>query len=210
MRTTLVTLTSDAPTRLDDPSPVDRSGPGGNARLTTIVGVALLPLLAVQGWTILSITRLVQVHVFVGLLLLGPACLKVASAGYRFARYYGGAPAYRHQGPPPLLRRLLGPLVAASTVGVFATGLTLAFVGHDTGVLPFLLLHKLMFLGWVGVTSLHVLVHLPRLLTAGRMRLTGRAFPVQGAARRWAALALALAVGVALAFAGVHLASAWQ
>ncbi|MCC9307497.1 hypothetical protein LN042_10345 [Kitasatospora sp. RB6PN24] len=204
-----MTLTSDAP-QVDGVGADDGSGPGGNARLTRVTGVLLLPLLAVQGWTILSISRLVTVHVFVGLLLLGPACLKIATTGYRFVRYYTGARAYRRQGPPPLLRRLLGPLVAASTVGVFATGLTLALVGHDTGPVPVLLLHKLMFLSWIGVTSLHVLLHLPRLFAVTRRRLAGQAFPVPGAAGRWAVVALALAVGTALAFAGVHLANAWR
>jgi hypothetical protein len=203
-----VTLTTDAP-RLDRAGRADRSGPRGNARLSTATGVLLVPLLAVQGWTILSITRLVTVHVFVGLLLLGPACLKLASTGYRFVRYYAGAPAYRRQGPPPLLRRLLGPLVAASTVGLFATGLTMALVGKSTGALPFLLLHKLMFLAWVGATSLHVLIHLPRLFAATRQRLAGGAARVPGAVRRWALLALALAAGTGIAFAGVHLANAW-
>ncbi|MDH6140588.1 MULTISPECIES: hypothetical protein [Kitasatospora] len=205
-----MTLTSDAP-QVDGVGADDESGPGGNTRLTTVTGVLLVPLLAVQGWTILSISRLVAVHVFVGLLLLGPACLKLASAGYRIVRYYLGARSYRRQGAPPLVRRLLGPLVAASTVGLFATGLTLALVGQDTaGPVPVLLLHKLMFLGWISVTSLHVLLHLPRLFAATRRRLAGQALRIPGVGRRWAVVALALAVGTALAFAGEHLASAWQ
>jgi hypothetical protein len=36
--------------------------------------------------------------------------LKVGSTCWRFARYYGGAPAYRRKGPPPVVLRLLGPV----------------------------------------------------------------------------------------------------
>ncbi|MGE7437101.1 MULTISPECIES: hypothetical protein [Kitasatospora] len=194
--------------------PGGAGNPEGNARLTAVTGAVLVLLLAVQGWTILSISRLVTVHVFVGLLLTGPVCLKLASTGYRFVRYYTGAPAYRRQGPPPLAQRLLGPLMVASTVGVLATGLTLALVGRDTGPVPVLLLHKAAFLCWVGVTSLHVLLHLPRLarlLGADlRRRSSQPGRPAPGRGRRWSALTLALTAGTALAFAGVHLAATWQ
>ncbi|MFE0462362.1 hypothetical protein ACFW1A_24220 [Kitasatospora sp. NPDC058965] len=205
-----MTLTTEAP-QLDD---VDTGGPEGNARLTAATGAVLVLLLAVQGWTILSITRLVTVHVFVGLLLTAPVCLKLASTGYRFVRYYTGAPAYRRQGPPPLVKRLLGPVMVGSTLAVLATGLLLALGARQAGPVPVLLLHKVAFLGWVGATSLHVLLHLPRLAgLLGAELLPGsgrRSVPAVGRGRRWALLALVLAAGTALAFAGVHLAAAWQ
>ncbi|GAA1983859.1 hypothetical protein [Kitasatospora viridis] len=197
-----MTLTSDA-AQVDRAGRRARGGPEANARLTATTGVLLVLLLAVQGWTILSITRRVEIHVFVGLLLTAPVCLKLASAAYRFVRYYTGAPAYRRQGPPPLARRLLGPLLIAATLAVFATGLTLGLTGGNTGSVPVLLLHKLAFVGWISLTSLHVLLNLPQLA-----RLLNR--PVPRAARRWALIALALAVGTALGLAGEHLANAWR
>ena len=48
------------------------SGALGNGRLTSLVGLVLLVLLAVEGATIPWIQPLLSVHVFVGMLLLGP------------------------------------------------------------------------------------------------------------------------------------------
>ena len=44
-------------------------------------------LLAVIGVTIPELRQLISVHLFVGLLLLGPVALKMVSTGYRFVRY---------------------------------------------------------------------------------------------------------------------------
>ena len=41
---------------------------------------------------------LLSVHVFVGMLLLGPVALKLAATGYRFARYYTAARDYVRTG----------------------------------------------------------------------------------------------------------------
>jgi hypothetical protein len=55
---------------------VPRSGgPEGNERLTAMTGAVLLILLAVEGYTILRIGRLLTLHVFLGMLLLGPVTL---------------------------------------------------------------------------------------------------------------------------------------
>jgi hypothetical protein len=75
-------------------------GTDGNRQLTAITGTILLVLLAVIGVTILRIGQLISVHLFVGLLLIGPVVLKLASTGYRFARYYSHNRAYRREGPP--------------------------------------------------------------------------------------------------------------
>ena len=58
-------------------------------------GALLFVLLAVLGVTILRIGQLMWLHLFLGLLLIGPLALKLASTGYRFARYYTGQPSYR-------------------------------------------------------------------------------------------------------------------
>jgi len=74
-------------------------GPDGNEQLTATTGVILVALLAVLGVTILRVQQLISVHLFVGLLLLGPVALKMASTGYRFVRYYTHSDAYRRKGP---------------------------------------------------------------------------------------------------------------
>ena len=52
-----------------------------------------------------------------------PVLLKLGGVGYRFARYYVGDPRYRAGGPPELVMRLLGPVLAVLTVTLFATGI---------------------------------------------------------------------------------------
>src|SRR5712671_2988133 len=89
----------------------------GNARLTALSGALLLVLLAVEGATIPFLGALLSVHIFVGMLLLAPVALKLASTGYRFARYYSRVPEYVEAGPPaPLMRVLVAPVLVISTV----------------------------------------------------------------------------------------------
>ena len=85
------------------PGPASRprdSGVEGNSRLTSTNGMLLLALLAVEGFTVLSVRQMITLHVFLGTLLIGPVLLKIGSTAYRFARYYTGAPAYVDKGPP--------------------------------------------------------------------------------------------------------------
>src|SRR6476660_4873119 len=91
-----------------------RDGDAGNSRITAGAGAVLLVLLAAEGLTIPFIGALLGAHIFIGMMLLAPVALKLGSTGYRFLRYYGGTPAYRRKGPPPLVMRLLGPLVVVS------------------------------------------------------------------------------------------------
>jgi hypothetical protein len=94
-------------------------------------------------------------------LLIPPLALKVASTGYRFARYYTSAPAYREAGPPPWPIRLLAPIVVLSTAALFISGLELWFFGLRFGS-AWVGIHKLSFLVWVPATGVHVLWHLRR------------------------------------------------
>ena len=48
-------------------------------------------------------------HMFIGLVLIGPVALKLASTGYRFVRYYTGAPVYVAKGPPAARAARPGP-----------------------------------------------------------------------------------------------------
>jgi hypothetical protein len=142
---------------------LSRGGTEGNERLTTITGVILLGLLAVIGVTILRINQLMSVHLFVGLLLVGPVALKLASTGYRLVQYYTGDPEYVRKGPPELALRLIAPIVVLTTVVVLASGIVLMFKGaaHRD---PWLLIHKASFIVWVVFTSIHVVGHLPRVI----------------------------------------------
>ena len=184
-------------------------GTAGNEQLTAITGAVLILLLAALGVTIVRIGQLLDVHMFLGLLLIGPVALKMASTGYRFARYYTFSAAYREKGPPPLAMRSIAPLVVLSTIAVLASGVALLFVNPaHRGILGSL--HKLSFIVWVAVTALHVLGHLlelPAALSADR-RL---AYDDRGAGRGARVLALggALVGGVVLALLLEYRFAAW-
>jgi hypothetical protein len=155
------------------------SGPQGNERLTTQVGLLLIILTAALGVTIIQIGRLIWFHLFIGLLLLGPVTLKLASTGYRFARYYIGDRVYRRKGPPPPVLRGLAPVVVLFTIGVYASGILLLVLGPDhRGRL--LLIHKVTFVAWLGVTALHVIGHLPEISRFLRLRRSQELAELEG------------------------------
>jgi hypothetical protein len=106
-----------AVTAVENAAPVQtHDGVEGNARLTSATGLVLLVLLAVEGYTILDVRGLITLHIFLGILLVGPVLLKIASTTHRFARYYLGAAEYVRKGPPHIVLRVIGPLVTVSLV----------------------------------------------------------------------------------------------
>ena len=189
-------------------------GTEGNERLTTLAGLLLIVLLAVLGVTIIRIGQLLWLHLFLGLVLIGPLALKLASTGYRFIRYYTHNAAYRRKGPPAPALRVLAPLVVLFTVLVFATGVVLLLLGRSSRD-PWLLLHKITFVAWIAVTAIHVLGHMPEILRVlTRARTTRRELivqerPVAGGSGRGAALGAGLAAGLVLAVALLGQFSAW-
>jgi hypothetical protein len=197
-----------------------------------MTGAVLLILLAVEGYTILRIGRLLTLHVFLGMLLLGPVTLKAASVIYRFARYYTGSEPYRRKGPPQPLLRVLGPVIVLLTACVFGSGIMLAVTGPSNfgGPSGWLLLHKLSFIAWLCAMTVHVLTYvwrLPRMLSAeargisleggepgGRAdagRHARRAMEVLGGrGTRLALLIASLLAGLVIALLTVHLVAKWQ
>ncbi len=186
-------------------------GPDGNKRLTTLTGLLLIVLLAVLGVTIIRIGQLLWLHLFLGLLLLGPVALKMLSTGYRFVRYYTFDGPYRVKGPPPPVLRGLAPFVVLSTIAVFATGVVLLILGPSSRQ-PWVLIHKVAFIAWIAVTALHVLGHLPeilRLLGSARRPAVDSEDLLAGRAGRWISTTSALALGLVLAVVLVPQFSAW-
>jgi hypothetical protein len=193
-----------------------------------MTGAVLLILLAVEGYTILSIGRLLTLHVFLGMLLLGPVTLKAASVIYRFARYYTGSEPYRRKGPPQPLLRLIGPVIIALTGVVFGSGIMLAVTGPSYGYGgpgQWLTIHRLSFIAWLFFTAIHVLTYvwrLPRLLAAEARGLSleeaqtagrhaRRAMQVLGGrGTRLALLIASLLAGLVIALLTVHLAGNWE
>ena len=202
-------------------------GTDGNERLTVLTGLLLIVLLAVLGVTIVFIGRLLWLHLFVGLVLLGPVALKLGSTGYRFARYYTSDAAYRAKGPPAPVLRGLAPLVVGSTLAVFVTGVALLVLGPGSRN-PLVLLHKASFIVWIAVTAVHVIGHLPEILrllstarrsrrevmalraTPARHRIqAGSVAPVGGGSGRSVALGASLLAGLTTAVALIGLFSTW-
>jgi hypothetical protein len=157
-------------TRRDDPVAPTTGGPAGNARLTAWTGLLLLALSVAELITLVNVHRLISWHIIIGTLLIPPALLKTASTGWRIARYYGHNDDYRHAGPPPILLRILGPGVVASTLGLLASGLVLVLIGQDNSRaelfttlgqrVDWLTLHQGLFIVWAALTGLHVLARL--------------------------------------------------
>lgn len=183
-------------------------GVAGNERLTALTGAVLLIGFAAEGITIVSVSRLLTLHVFLGMLLIGPVAVKIGSTCYRFIRYYTGAPPYVRKGPPAPLLRLLGPLVILTSLAVLGTGVALGIAGRAG---PWLLLHKAAFVAWFGVMTVHVLSYvwrLPRVLLyspAGKLQVkTG------GDWARWLLVGGSLAGGLLIALLTFHhMSAAW-
>ena len=177
------------------------AGALGNARLTALTGAILVVLLAVEGATIPFLRPLLSVHIFVGMLLLGPVGLKLASTGYRFARYYTRGPEYVEAGPPaPVMRLLVAPVLVLSTLTLFGSGLSLLAAPHRGAVLG---LHKASFVVWFGACAIHVLAYALRTLR----RLAGGR--IGGDGLRVALVLTALVGGVAVAVMTYPMAGPW-
>jgi hypothetical protein len=180
-------------------------GEVGNARLTSLAGAILIVLLAVEGATIPWMSSLVSVHIFVGMLLLGPVALKLATTGYRFLRYYTNSAPYVSQGPPaPLMRVLVAPVLAVSTLTLFGSGVALLAVPHRGALAG---LHKASFVVWLAAMAIHVLAYTSRAAQRSLADLTG---PRIGGERvRLLAVGLVLVAGLATAIATYPLAAPW-
>lgn len=196
-----------APHATTAPVEPSTSNPTGNARLTGLAGAVLFVLLAVEGLTILRVNSHLSLHMFVGMVLVPVVVLKIASTGYRFARYYLGDADYAAKGAPQPVLRIAGPFVVALTVAVFATGIALGIAGPRHNEL--LQLHKASFVLWFVATAIHVLGHLletPRLAAADWRR---SARPANGRVARATLVIGALLLGLALAVATRHWSSGW-
>jgi hypothetical protein len=149
-----------------------RPNPGGNEQLTAFAGILLIVFLAVEGATLLNLRALLSVHAFVGMFLLPIVALKMGSTGWRMARYYLGKDEYVRRGPPAWpLRVFVAPVVVASTLVLFGTGIYLLATHEVQGTAVGL--HKASFVVWLVSTSVHVLARLVRMREALRARYPG-------------------------------------
>ncbi len=186
-------------------------GVEGNARLTSSVAAVLFLLLFVEGVTILQIGGLISTHVFIGMMLIPPLLVKIATTSWRFARYYGAAPSYVRKGPPVALLRLLGPFVIVLSLAVVGSGVLLVVGAPTSWRAQLLQLHQATFLLWFAATAIHVLGHLGETLKLAPLdwvRATRR--QVHGASWRQWTLVISLALGLVLALWITPYAASWR
>lgn len=203
-----------------DPVRPTTGGPAGNARLTAWIGLALLALFIVECATLLSMSSLIAVHIFIGAFLVPLVLLKTATTGWRMLRYYAGSADYVQGGPPPLLLRLLGPLVIVGALAVLGTGLSLVALGQS-GQRSFLTvfgvgisavtLHQAAFVLWLGTSGVHTLGRLIPALQLSRLAPAPSRVPqwIPGARARIAVVGLAVATAAATGAIVLSLAGSW-
>jgi len=133
----------------------------GNERLTALSSAVLLVLFLVEIATTARLGSLISIHVFAGVLLVGPLGVKVASTGYKAARYYTGSGPYVRQGPPPFPLRVLAPVLLAATVLLLGSGLVLVLVGPTASKL-LVASHALSFVVWMPTFAVHAVAYLWR------------------------------------------------
>lgn len=203
-----------------DPIVAPSGGPAGNAKLTAWLGLGLLLLFLVEGVTLLSLHSMLGVHIFVGAVLVPLLIAKTLTTGWRIVRYYLRRSEYVEAGPPPLLLRLLGPLVVLTGLAVLGTGLALIATGPATAFDPIfsvaghglspLNLHKVAFVLWLVFTTIHALTRLipaAQLVvgaTPARARVPGRVL------RTAVLLAIVVPASVAVGVVILDLSGSWR
>ena len=199
-------------------------GVEGNRRLTSIFGIVMLVLLTVQvlsalwfalmsynidtpGGPVFWLVR--PVHFFTGFLLFPLIGVKLASVGWRFTRYYTRSEPYRVKGAPQIVMRMLAPLLLATTVVLFASGVAMGFL-HGRALAVARNLHGPASVIWLVLVGVHVLVYFKRALVSSKEDLepTSRA-EVRGARARTYVIAAAIVAGVVLGVATLPVRGHW-
>ncbi len=198
--------------RSELPGRARTGGVQGNERLTALNGLLLLVLLFIEGLTLLRIRPLLTVHAFVGLLLIPPLVLKLASTGYRFVGYYAGSRAYRAAGPPRIILRIIAPILVLSTVGLFGTGIILLVAGPAASE-TWRPVHTVAFFVWFWLMTVHVAAYVwrvPRLAVADlRLPGGGVAGIPRGSIMRQGLVVGTFLLGLAIAIAAIPWDASW-
>ena len=182
--------------RLKPPSRVE-----ANARLTAAAGIVILILLIAELVTVvLGAAGVLSLHVAIGLILVPPVLVKLASTTWRMVNYYLGAAAYVHRGPPRRLDRVLAPILSVAIMLVLTSGVTL-LLGPSSIHQTALQVHKVTFYLALLLVFAHLALHLIqalRLLARDRTNHPGSALAVRA---RWTAILATVLVGALLALA---------
>ena len=189
---------------------ISRLNPDGNERLTAVVGLVLLVLTLVELATVVfGLRQFLSLHVFVGLVLLPPVLLKLASTGWRFTRYYTRTEAYRLKGAPQLAMRLLAPLLVTATVVLFASGVAMGLL-HGNSLHLARQLHGPASVIWMLLVGVHVLAYLKRAVVSAKEEVASATrASVRGARGRAYLLVGVIAAGLGIAAATLPVQHHW-
>jgi hypothetical protein len=202
----------------ENPVLAGTGGPAGNALLTAWTGLVLLVVSSAELLTLFNVRGLISWHVALGALLIPPAGMKTASTGWRMVRYYAGATSYRRAGPPPMLLRVLGPVVVASTLGLLGTGVLLVLLGEERSRhtpldlaawrVDWVTAHQAFFAVWVGAAGLHLLGRIVPALRTTVLRPPSERVPGRWIRLLW--LVVMAVAAAALAVVLVHADASWK
>jgi hypothetical protein len=184
--------------------------PDGNERLTAAVGIVLVVLTVIELATVLfGLQHFLSLHVFVGFVLIPSVLLKLASTGWRFTRYYTRTEAYRLKGAPQLIMRMLAPILVASTVILFASGVAMG-ITHGRSLHIARQLHGPASVVWMILVGVHALVYLRRALVSVNedMHPSSRA-AVRGASARASLVVVAIVAGLVVGGATLPVRQHW-
>jgi hypothetical protein len=165
--------------------------------------------LAELGTVAFGLHRFMSLHVFVGLALIPPVLLKLASTGWRFTRYYTRNEAYRLRGAPRLAMRLLAPLLVAATLVVFGSGVAMGIL-HGRSLNLARQLHGPASVVWMSLLGVHVLAYLRRAVLSAREDVApGSRASVPGARARTYLLLGAVVAGIGVAVGALPVQHHW-
>ena len=174
-----------------------------NAHLVAMSGLVLLVLLPIPYATALSLDLLWRVHYFSALLLIPLLAVKLGGTGWRAFRYYIGDRDYRADGPPHPMPRVTAPILVASTLVLFGSGVVMMLGGDRFGTWS--TVHNGAAIVFTGALGLHLLAHLwdtPAEVASDMRRRRARQAvdaTVPGARRRVVITVAAFVAGVTVA-----------
>jgi hypothetical protein len=171
----------------------------GNARLTAISASFVLPLFLFEVATVvLGVRSVITLHVAVGLVLIGPLVVKLASVTYRMVGYYRGLGDYRRRGKPSDALRLLGSALALLIVLLLVSGLVL-IAGPNGLRSTARSIHVVTAYLTVTLLIVHVVIHFLPAMRQASADARRHAPDVSGAHTRWLAVSASFVLGGLLA-----------
>ena len=151
----------------------------------------------------LNIGNLLTLHVFLGMLLLGPGQPEDRVHALAFHQVLHRLGGLRAEGPPAPLQRVTEQFVILTTVAVLGTGVMLVLEGPGNG--SWARLHHLSFFLWAVVVVIHLASYVPKLPRCCRTGLTTPTSCWRPGPRAGCCCAVPSSPGLGLAFATYHL-----